>query len=117
MRLIWMSACVLSVALAAIGVSLPFLPTVPFLLLAAICFSKSSDKLHIWLVQHGRFGPPIKAWQTKGSISRPAKLMASLSALAAMAISLLLGLNWHILLTQAIAIVGVMLFIWSRPSE
>lgn len=117
MRVIWLLAGLLSVSLAAIGVFLPLLPTVPFLLLAAICFSKSSDRLHVWLVQHNRFGPPIKAWQTSGSISRPAKLMASLSVLAAITISLLLGLGWHVLLTQATALVCVMVFIWTRPSE
>lgn len=117
MRVIWLFAGGLSVSLAAVGAFLPLLPTVPFLLLAAICFSKSSERLHLWLVQHDRFGPQIKAWKNSGSISRPSKQMASLSVLATMGISLLLGLGWHILVIQAIALVCVMVFIWSRPSE
>ncbi|MDO8326408.1 MAG: YbaN family protein [Cypionkella sp.] len=117
MRVIWLLVGLLSVAMAVVGAFLPLLPTVPFLLLAAICFSKSSDRLHVWLIQHGRLGPPIKAWQNSGSISLPAKWMASLSVLAAIGISLLLGLSWRILLIQAIALVCVMAFIWTRPSE
>lgn len=38
----------IALALGAIGAVLPILPTVPFLLLAAFCFSRSSEKLDTW---------------------------------------------------------------------
>lgn len=117
MRILWLSFGLLSVALAGIGVLLPLLPTVPFLLLAAICFARSSDTLHNWLFNHARFGPSIKSWQRSGAISKPAKQMASVSVLITFGISLLLGLRWQILLVQAVALCGVMLFIWTRPAE
>ena len=40
----------LGVALGAAGAVLPLIPTFPFLLLAAVCFSKSSERLHQWFV-------------------------------------------------------------------
>jgi uncharacterized membrane protein YbaN (DUF454 family) len=40
----------LSLALGAIGAVLSILPTVPFLMLSAFCFAKSSEKLHSWFI-------------------------------------------------------------------
>ena len=42
-----MIGCI-SLGLGIIGVILPILPTVPFVLLAAFCFAKSSEKLEDW---------------------------------------------------------------------
>ena len=57
MKLIWAMLGLLAMALAIIGVVLPLLPTVPFLLLAAFCFARSSQKLHRWLISHKTFRP------------------------------------------------------------
>lgn len=39
----------ISVGLGAVGAVIPFLPSVPFLLLAAFCFARSSERLNTWL--------------------------------------------------------------------
>ena len=48
MKLVYLVLGILSTALGAIGVVLPILTTTPFLLVAEICFAKSSRRLHNW---------------------------------------------------------------------
>lgn len=49
-RLFFISAGCLSLSLGAVGIVLPIIPTFPFFMLTALCFAKSSQKLHDWFV-------------------------------------------------------------------
>ena len=115
MRGIWFILGWLSVAIGALGVIVPLLPTVPLLLLAAFCFAKSSEKAHQWLITHRVLGPPILDWQKHGAIRRRAKITASICIAAAFGISLILGVVWWALLLQALILLCVSTFIWTRP--
>ena len=116
MKLFWMILGLLAVVLAAIGVVVPLLPTVPFLLLAAFCFARSSVRLHTWLVTHKTFGPMISDWASSGAISRPAKRYATLSIVAVFCLSLLLEVSLGLLIMQALVLSCVLGFIWTRPN-
>ncbi len=50
-------------ALAFLGAFLPLLPTVPFLIVAAACFARSSKEWHQWLLDNKIFGPSIRGWE------------------------------------------------------
>jgi len=65
----WM--CVL---LAILGIFLPLLPTTPFLLLAAFCFSRSSTRFHHWLINHPWFGDYIKNFQEGRGMTLSSKI-------------------------------------------
>ena len=65
-----------SLAIGALGVVLPVLPTTPFLLLAAACYARASRRLHAWLLGPRTFGPIISDWQTSRSMPRRAKWTA-----------------------------------------
>lgn len=45
-KLLYVILGCIGLALGAVGAVLPLLPAFPFLLLAAFCFAKSSEKLH-----------------------------------------------------------------------
>ena len=104
-----------SVGLGVVGMVLPLLPTVPFLLLAAVCFARSSDTAHDWLMNHPRLGPPIADWRAHGAIRRPVKRLAVAMICASFLIPFLLGSAPWVMATQACALVAVAAFILTRP--
>lgn len=67
---------ILSIVLGAIGAFTPVLPTTPFILLAAWCFLKSSEKAHAWLYRQPLFGKALQDWEKNRSIPRPTKAVA-----------------------------------------
>jgi uncharacterized membrane protein YbaN (DUF454 family) len=87
-RFLYLGLGFASVGLGALGVLLPLLPTVPFMLLAAFFFARSSPRLEAWIVGHPRFGSHVRAWRERGAISPAGKR----AALVAFAISAVLGL-------------------------
>ena len=77
-RWLYLLAGYLCVGLAAAGTILPLLPTTPFLLLAAACFTRSSTKLHRWLHSNRLFGPYLLAYHNGEGIPLRAKLLTLL---------------------------------------
>ncbi len=116
MRSIYMLAGFLMTALGIVGVFLPLLPTTPFLLVAAWCFSRSSPRFEQWLLDHRTLGPPLANWRREGAISARAKIAAV--GLIALSYALLL---YRLQPSPALAIpVGLVLacsiaFIVTRP--
>ena len=114
-RSLYLIAGLVALLLGAIGLFVPLLPTVPFVILAAFCFARSNRRLEAWLVDHPRFGPHILAWRSRGAISRRGKQ----AAFAAFALSVALGfllmpLPWS-LVPLAAALIGGS-WIATRPS-
>jgi uncharacterized membrane protein YbaN (DUF454 family) len=65
----------LAVVLGTIGIFLPLLPTTPFLLLAAACFVRSSERLYQWLLNHKWFGSYIRNYREHRAISLRTKVV------------------------------------------
>lgn len=101
--------------LGALGAFLPLLPTVPFIILAAFCFGRSSPALERKLLDHPTFGPHLHAWRQRGAISRRGKT-AAIVAFAASALLGFLLLSWPwMLIPAAAALIGGS-WILSRPT-
>ena len=102
--------------LGALGVALPLLPSVPFLLVAAFAFAESSERCHAWLVNHRLFGALINDWRRYGAIDRRAKWLAVISMLAAVGLSIALEVHAWVLGIQVVVIAIAALYVLSRPS-
>ncbi len=115
-RQLYLIAGLLSVALGTIGIFLPLLPTVPFMILAAFCFARSSPALEARLMNHPRYGHHLVAWREKGVVSRRAKWSATI----AFGVSITLGfvamsLPWS-LVPLGVALVSLS-WIWRKPED
>ena len=105
----------ISLLVGFVGVLLPVLPTVPFVLLAAFCFARGSSRFHRWLLDHRFTGPLIRDWYQHQSIRRSTRQGATLLILLSFILSiLLLPVFWFRL---ALTLSGVMLLIvlWRLP--
>lgn len=101
-------------ALAILGVFIPGLPTVPFLLLAAWCAAKGSKKLHRWLYAHPQFGQLLIDWETSKSISRTTKISAVLMLLLSWVVMYQYLSFWG-LTVSALLFAAVASYLLTRP--
>lgn len=75
-RLGWLVLGCVLVGIGLIGLFVPLLPTVDFMLLALPCFARSSPRLEAWLLNHPRWGGPLRAWRDQKAVPRHAKMAA-----------------------------------------
>ena len=115
-RIGWLVVGLVALALGALGIAVPLLPTTPFVLLAAFAFARSSTRLHAWLVTHDVFGTLIDNWQRHGAISRRAKVVSVVSMAAVLAFSLAMRAPTAVIVLQLAVLGGAALFILTRPA-
>ena len=75
-KILWIILGSLFVAIGAIGAVVPGLPTTIFLILAAACYIRSSQKLYDWLINNKTFGPYLKDYREGKGMPRNAKILA-----------------------------------------
>ena len=75
-RMLLVACGTVSVALGVLGVFLPVLPTTPFLLLAAVCYARGSERCHRWLLTNRLFGRYIRDYREGRGVSLRHKVAA-----------------------------------------
>ncbi len=89
MRMIFIALGSLFVFLGIIGIVLPLVPTTPFLLLAAACYAKGSEKCYNWLFNHRWFGEYLRNYRDGKGI--PLKVKVTMLIFLWLTISLSAG--------------------------
>ena len=105
----------LSLALGVLGIFLPLLPTTPFLLLAAACYVRSSDKFYRWLISHPVLSKYILAYLNGEGIPRKAKCYTLLTMWLTMGVSAFIVPLWQVQVLLLCIALMVSTYIWRLP--
>ena len=92
----------LAVALAIVGVFIPGLPTVPFLLVALFCFERSSKKYHDMIMNNKYFGPVLQDYYSGKGLTSSVKIKAILFLSCGMIFSIYKIQNLHARIALAV---------------
>jgi len=102
-------------ALAIVGIFLPGLPTVPFLLLTAWFAARGSGRLHSWLYAHPHLGKLLIDWEQQKAISRASKVIAVIMLTASWAVMYHRLDDVWLLAGIAVLFVVIATYLVSRP--
>jgi uncharacterized membrane protein YbaN (DUF454 family) len=115
-RLLWLLGGLASLVLGIIGIFVPLLPTTPFVLLAAFCFSRGSTRCERWLLEHRIFGPMVRDWRATRAVPLRAKQLASvMMALGSITAAFKMPLQWAWLPAACCACVAW--WLWRLPTR
>ncbi|MBN1698983.1 MAG: YbaN family protein [Spirochaetales bacterium] len=105
-KFILLAAGNISLSLGIVGVFVPLLPTTPFLLLAAGCYLRSSDRLYTWLIRHKRFGTYIRCYLKYRAMAKHSKIISLFLLWGAISVSMIFFIPtlWVRILLAAVAI-------------
>lgn len=114
-RLVALILAYFFLVLAIVGMFLPGLPTVPFLLLTAWFAAKGSERLHSWLYAHPHLGKLLIDWEQQGAVSRTSKVIAVLMLITSWVVMYLRLDNVWGLAGIAVLFIAVATYLVSRP--
>ena len=97
----------ISLGLGTLGAVLPLLPVVPFLLLSAICFARSSRRLHSWFLGTGLYKKNLETYVAGKGMTRQTKIriMVTVTLLMAAGFAMM-----HQVAVGRIVLIGVWVF-------
>ena len=110
------AAGTLSVAVGIAGIFVPLLPTTVFLLLAAACYVRSSNRLYRWLLTNRVTGSYVANYRAGNGIPARAKAISICVLWITLAVSAFMVQIWWIWITLGAVAVGVPLFILALPT-
>ena len=102
-----------------LGIFIPGLPTTPFLILAAGCYVRSSDRLYTWLINHRIFGANIKNFRENRSISLRSKITSLLAMWLMINLSIFIFIEvfWIKILMVILGVIGTTVILLIRTSK
>lgn len=116
-KFLWRLAGLFFVGCAYIGAIVPGIPTTVFLVLALWCFSKSSEKLRLWIWEHPIFGKYVQDWTEKKIYPTRAKYIMLTCCAASYAWLLYIALKPIALVSIALFMLFWLVWAWRYPGS
>ena len=85
-----------ALGLGAVGAALPLLPSFPFLLLAAFCFGRSSERLHTWFIGTKLYKTNLESYVQGRGMTRKAKIRIMVAVTLIMCVGFFMMHKVHI---------------------
>lgn len=115
-RYVLLGVGIFCTGLGIAGIVLPGIPGTLFLLIAVWAFSRSSERFHLWIYNHPRFGRGVRAWHEHGVIPTRAKIAAV--TMISVSFAILWGFvleDWRLAAATGLVLVLVAAWIATRP--
>jgi uncharacterized protein len=116
-KLFWNIVGFISLGLAYVGVVTPGMPYSIFVVFAAYCFSKGSERMHRWIYNHKLFGPFLTNWGEKRVFPQKMRyLMLGMMTLS-LCIMYFTGVKPVGILSTAVFMALVAIWAWRFPNS
>lgn len=116
-KVFWYIAGMLSLGMAYIGIVTPGIPFSIFLVMAAFCFSKSSERMHNWIYNHKIFGPFLTNWKDKRIFPKKMKYVMVLMMASTLVLTFVFTGNLTAILYSGIFMALVAIWAWKFPGS
>jgi uncharacterized protein len=116
-NILWRAGALTAFVVGIIGIAVPVLPTVPFLILSAWAASKGWPSFERWLLEHRSYGPHIRRWRERGVVPREAKMLATVTMLGSVVVLILLDAPVWLKLGAPLFMAAVATWLWYRPES
>ena len=116
-KLFWNILGFLSLGMAYVGVVTPGIPYSIFVVFAAYCFSKGSERMHRWIYNHKIFGPFLTNWNTKRVFPQKMKYFMLFMMSTSLVIMWLTSVPVRGIIYTALFMLCVAIWAWRFPSS
>lgn len=115
-RLVYMIVAYVSLGLALSAIVLPLMPALPFLLISIWAASRGSPRVHDWIFEQPQLAEMIRNWREERAVPLYVKWIATLMMCVSWGLLRWQGGHWLLLSAMAILFIGIIIYIWSRPT-